>query len=70
MMETVVAPGGTAVRAAVSGFRVAGKTGTAKKAGPGGYTQRKYLAMFAGMAPATDPRLVCVVMINEPRGKY
>lgn len=70
MMETVVAPGGTAVRAAVSGYRVAGKTGTAKKAGPGGYTQRKYLAMFAGMAPASDPRLVCVVMINEPRGKY
>lgn len=70
MMETVVAPGGTAVRAAVPGYRVAGKTGTAKKAGVGGYTERKYLAMFAGMAPASDPRLVCVVMINEPRGKY
>jgi len=70
MMETVVAPGGTAVKAAVPGYRVAGKTGTAKKAGPGGYTERKYLALFAGMAPASDPRLVCVVMINEPRGKY
>ena len=70
MMETVVAPGGTAVRAAVPGYRVAGKTGTAKKAGPGGYTQRKYMAMFAGMAPASDPRLVCAVVINEPRGKY
>ncbi len=70
MMETVVAPGGTAVKAAIPGYRVAGKTGTAKKAGPGGYTQRKYLALFSGIAPATDPRLVCVVMINEPRGKY
>lgn len=69
MMEAVVAPGGTAIRAAVPGYRVAGKTGTAKKAGPDGYTERKYLSMFAGMAPASDPRLVCVVVINEPRGK-
>ncbi len=69
MMESVVTEGGTATRAAVAGYRVAGKTGTVKKAGKGGYTQRKYLALFAGMAPASDPRLVVVVMINEPRAK-
>ncbi|HID46919.1 MAG TPA: penicillin-binding protein 2 [Chromatiaceae bacterium] len=69
MMESVVAPGGTATKAAVAGYRVAGKTGTVKKAGKGGYTQRKYLSLFAGMAPASDPRLVVAVMINEPRGK-
>lgn len=69
MMESVVAEGGTAIRAAVSGYRVAGKTGTVKKSGKGGYKERKYIAVFAGMAPASDPRLVTVVMINEPRGK-
>ncbi len=69
MMESVVAPGGTATRAAVAGYRVAGKTGTVKKAGKGGYTQRKYLSLFVGMAPASNPRLVVAVMINEPRGK-
>ncbi len=69
MMESVVTPGGTAVRAAVPGYRVAGKTGTVKKAGKGGYSQRKYLSLFAGMAPASDPRLVVVVMIDEPRGR-
>ncbi len=69
MMESVVAPGGTATLAAVAGYRVAGKTGTVKKAGVGGYSQRKYLSLFAGMAPASNPRLVVAVMINEPRGK-
>lgn len=70
MMESVTAPGGTAEKAALPGYRVAGKTGTVKKAGEGGYTERRYLSLFAGMAPATDPRLVAVVMINEPRGKH
>ncbi|WP_457667055.1 peptidoglycan D,D-transpeptidase FtsI family protein [Thiolapillus sp.] len=69
MMESVVEPGGTATKAAVAGYRVAGKTGTVKKAGKGGYTQRKYLSLFVGMAPASNPRLVIAVMINEPRGK-
>ena len=69
MMESVVAPGGTATRAAVAGYRVAGKTGTVKKLGKDGYTQRKYISLFVGMAPASDPRLVIAVMINEPRGK-
>lgn len=70
MMESVVASGGTAQKAALPGYRVAGKTGTVKKAGAGGYTERRYLSLFAGMAPASDPRLVAVVMINEPRGKH
>jgi len=69
MMETVVSEQGTARRAAIAGYRVAGKTGTAKKAGVGGYAGRRYQAVFAGMAPASRPRLVMVVMIDEPRGK-
>ena len=48
-------------------YTVAGKTGTVKKIGAhGGYTDNKYLALFAGMAPASDPRLVMIVMIDEP----
>ena len=69
MMESVVETGGTAHRAAVAGYRVAGKTGTVKKAGVGGYTRRKYLSFFVGMAPASEPRLVIAVMVNEPKGK-
>jgi cell division protein FtsI (penicillin-binding protein 3) len=70
MLETVVAPGGTATRAAVPGYRIGGKTGTAKKAnGKRGYTAGRYQAVFAGLAPAGNPRLVMVVMIDEPRGK-
>jgi len=68
MMESVVQKGGTAVRAAIPGYRVAGKTGTMKKATAGGYSDDRYVSVFAGMAPASDPRLVMVVMINEPRG--
>ena len=71
MMESVVSEHGTAPQAAVHGFRVAGKTGTAKKSVSGGYADDKYLSIFAGMAPASDPRLVMVVMIDEPSaGKY
>ena len=70
MMETVVSEKGTAQRAAIQGYRVAGKTGTAKKAnGKSGYAGGRYQAVFAGMAPAGNPRLVMVVMIDEPRGK-
>ena len=70
MLETVVSNKGTARRAAVEGYRVAGKTGTAKKAGRGGYTGRRYQSVFAGMAPAGRPRLVMVVMVDEPGGKH
>ena len=69
MMESVVAQGGTATRAAVPGYRVAGKTGTVKVAGKGGYKEKKYISLFAGMAPADHPRLVAVVMIRNPRGQ-
>lgn len=71
MLETVVSPEGTGARAAVSGYRVAGKTGTARKAVSGGYAEDRHVAVFAGMAPAANPRLVTVVVINEPRsGDY
>lgn len=71
MLEKVVSPEGTALKAAVPGFRVAGKTGTAKKAGAHGYSNSQYVALFAGMAPATRPRLVMVVMVDEPSaGQY
>ena len=67
MLENVVSRDGTALKASIAGFRVAGKTGTVKKIGAhGGYTDNKYLALFAGMAPASDPRLVMIVMIDEP----
>jgi len=69
MLETVISDQGTAKRAAVAGYRVAGKTGTVKKAVAGGYAQHRYLSVFAGIIPASDPRLVMVVMIDEPQGK-
>ena len=58
---------GTAKKAAIQGYSVAGKTGTARKMGKSGYEDTRHLAFFAGMAPVDQPRLVCVVLINEPR---
>ncbi len=69
MLESVVSPEGTANSAAIKGYRVAGKTGTVKKSTKGGYTDDQFLAVFAGMVPASDPRLVMVVVIDEPKGK-
>ncbi len=69
MLEEVVRPGGTGTKAAVDGYRIAGKTGTAWKAADGGYSQDKYISIFAGLAPASDPRLATVVVIDEPRGE-
>jgi cell division protein FtsI (penicillin-binding protein 3) len=66
MMEEVLGPEGTAPLARVAGYRVAGKTGTVKKAVAGGYAEDRYQALFAGMAPASQPRLVMVVVIDEP----
>ena len=66
MLELVVQPGGTAPRAQVVGYRVAGKTGTAHKLGVGGYEADRYIASFVGMAPASNPRLIIAVMIDEP----
>jgi cell division protein FtsI (penicillin-binding protein 3) len=68
MMETVVSTEGTAIKASVPGYRVAGKTGTAHKAVAGGYDERSYTAVFAGVVPASDPRLAIVAVIQEPTG--
>ena len=67
MLELVVQPGGTAPQAQVAGYRVAGKTGTARKVEGREYT-RKYIASFVGMAPASNPRLIVATMIDEPTG--
>jgi cell division protein FtsI (penicillin-binding protein 3) len=66
MLESVVGAQGTGNRAAVPGYRVAGKTGTVRKSTAGGYSEDRYVSVFAGMAPASNPRLVAVVVINEP----
>jgi cell division protein FtsI (penicillin-binding protein 3) len=69
MLEEVVRPGGTGTKAAVPGYRVAGKTGTAWKVAAGGYSEDKYISIFAGLAPASDPQLAAVVVIDEPSGE-
>ena len=61
---------GTGTTAAIPGFTVAGKTGTAQKAGPGGYQPGRYVPNFVGFAPVERPRLVAVVVVEEPKGKY
>ena len=66
MLKTVVLPGGTATHAQIKTYPAAGKSGTAHKVGVGGYVDDKYVALFAGFAPADKPRLVAVVVINEP----
>jgi len=70
MLETVTQPGGTATRAQVAGYRVAGKTGTAHKLDGATYAADRYVSSFVGIAPATNPRLVIAVMIDEPGGKH
>lgn len=71
MLETVTQPGGTALRAQVVGYRVGGKTGTAKKLQGGAYTDKTYVASFVGIAPISNPRLIVAVMIDEPNaGSY
>lgn len=67
MMESVFEKGGTAAKVKVDGYRVAGKTGTSKKAVAGGYGD-EYVGYFAGLGPVDNPRLAVVVMINEPAG--
>lgn len=68
LLEAVVEEG-TGKRAAIPGYRVAGKTGTAQKAVPGaGYSPTKFVASFIGFAPARHPRLVCLVTVDEPHG--
>ena len=67
MLELVVQPGGTAPLAQINGYRVAGKTGTAHKVEGGHYVNR-YVASFVGLAPASNPRLIVAVMVDEPSG--
>ena len=62
-------PAGTGSRAKVNGYRAGGKTGTVRKSVPGGYAEDRYIASFAGMAPLTSPRIVAVVVVDEPSGK-
>jgi cell division protein FtsI (penicillin-binding protein 3) len=72
MMQTVTEPGGTATQAAILGYHVAGKTGTARKSHNGGYS-RRYVAFFAGLVPVDNPRFSMAVVVNDPdpaRGYY
>jgi cell division protein FtsI (penicillin-binding protein 3) len=69
MLKSVVSKEGTAIKAAVPGYHVAGKTGTVKKVGKEGYSDNKYVAVFVGMAPADNPDLVMAITIHEPGGK-
>lgn len=69
MMETVTQPGGTGTRAAVPGYRVGGKTGTTHKVGGSGYLDDQYMSVFAGIAPISNPRLITVVMVDNPKGQ-
>jgi len=71
MLRGVTGPGGTASGAAIEGYELAGKTGTAEKPDPvnGGYAEGKYVASFVGFAPAERPRLLVAVMVDEPQGE-
>ncbi len=69
MMETVTQKGGTGTRAAVPGYRVGGKTGTTHKVGNNGYLADQYMSVFAGIAPISNPRLVTVVVVDNPKGQ-
>ncbi|HWY90045.1 MAG TPA: penicillin-binding protein 2, partial [Solirubrobacteraceae bacterium] len=69
MLEGVLAPGGTAHEVSVPGYQLAGKTGTASKIDPatGEYSKSAYVASFVGFAPASDPKLLCAVIVDEPQ---
>jgi cell division protein FtsI (penicillin-binding protein 3) len=69
MLKGVLAPGGTASEVSIRGYQLAGKTGTASKIDPatGEYSQSAYVASFVGFAPASDPKLLCAVIIDEPQ---
>ncbi|MGH2837953.1 MAG: peptidoglycan D,D-transpeptidase FtsI family protein [Thermoleophilaceae bacterium] len=68
MLEGVLQAGGTASEAAIEGYTLAGKTGTAQKAENGGYSKTDFVASFIGFAPSRSPRLLVSVMVDEPRG--
>jgi cell division protein FtsI (penicillin-binding protein 3) len=68
MMQGVATETGTAPKARVPGYPVAGKTGTTRKVGAMGYDDSRHVAFFAGLAPVDEPRIVVVVVVNEPKG--
>jgi len=68
MLEGVLEPGGTASEITIPGYQLAGKTGTANKAIPGGYSNTKFVASFVGFAPATDPKIEVEVVVDQPKG--
>jgi cell division protein FtsI (penicillin-binding protein 3) len=70
MLEGVLAPGGTASEVSVPGYTLAGKTGTAQVAANGGYSETRFVASFVGFAPASDPKLLVAVVVDEPQGNY
>jgi cell division protein FtsI (penicillin-binding protein 3) len=70
MLEGVLAPGGTASEVSVDGYELAGKTGTAEKVVDGRYSKTRFIASFVGFAPADDPELLVVVVVDEPEGEY
>jgi cell division protein FtsI (penicillin-binding protein 3) len=71
MLEEAVSKAGTGLKASVPGYQVAGKTGTVHKIVNGRYAGNRYFSLFAGMVPASDPRLVMVIIIDEPKsGAY
>ncbi|MGF6879833.1 peptidoglycan D,D-transpeptidase FtsI family protein [Paraburkholderia sp. MM5477-R1] len=69
MLEMATGAGGTGRAATVAGYRIGGKTGTARKQIGAGYAKNRYRALFVGMAPMSDPRLIVAVMIDDPAGK-
>ena len=69
VLHAVTGEHGTARKARVAGYRVGGKTGTVHKVGPQGYIDDQYVALFAGIAPVSDPRFVTVVVIDQPKGE-
>ncbi len=70
MLEQVATPNGTAPKARIPRYRIGGKTGTTHKVIDGNYDNKRYVSLFAGLAPISDPRFVMVVAIDEPRGKF
>lgn len=68
MLEQATTQQGTGAKATVPGYRIAGKTGTSHKSIGGRYARNRYFSLFAGMVPASDPRLVMVIIIDEPKG--
>lgn len=70
MMEAVLEKGGTATRANIPGFLVSGKTGTVRMVGPHGYEKNRHIAFFAGLAPASNPRLVIAIEVKDPQPAY